>query len=563
MSDHPSSQPLPRREFLASLGAAAALPLTARVSRVFQPRLPFRPMRGAPRPALSNAPVEATPDVAVIALNRMAFGPRPGDLEAFRALGVTQQAQLQAYVEQQLHPESIDDSALQARIDAQGFITLNKTLQQLWADHMRYEGDDYHVHILPAWETMAVTWLRALYSRRQLQETLVDFWHNHFNVYGWQWEVAPVLVHYDRDVIRPHALGNFREMLEAVATSTAMLYYLDNFINSRAGPNENYARELLELHTLGAENYLGVREQSSVPGFENGEPIGYVDEDVYEATRCLTGWRVNDNDWEEGVQDNGTFLYYDEWHDRFQKTFLGHHIPSDQAPMKDGRDVLDLLAAHPGVGRFIARKLARRYISDNPPADVVAAAAEVFTAQKDAPDQLRQTLRVILLSDAFRQTWGQKVKRPFEFTASALRAIGANVSQISDAFTWLYWQMGQPMFGHTTPDGYSDVREDWLTTHGLLQRWRMSGAIINNWIDEISYDLLGVTPTDVRSPNALADFWIQRILGRSIAQEHRDQIASFIAQGRNPAYDLPPQQIEERLPSMVQLILMSPEFQLR
>ncbi len=562
MSETTSSQMPPRREFLMRASAAATLPLAARVSRAFVPRPPFRPMRRPRRTAITAQPLEATPAIEVIALNRMAFGPRPGDLEAFRALGPTPQARLESYVEQQLHPESIDDSQLDARLAAQGFTTLNKSLEQLWSDHMLHQGDDYHVHILPAWETVAATWQRAVYSQRQLLETLTDFWHNHFNVDAWQWEISPIFVHYDRDVIRAHALGNFREMLQAVATSTAMLYYLDNFINSRAGPNENYGRELLELHTLGAENYLGVREQASIPGFSDGQPIGYVDEDVYEATRCFTGWRVNDNDWQDGVQNTGTFLYYDEWHDRFQKTFLGHHIPSDQAPMKDGEDVLDLLAAHPGTGRFIARKLARRFIADDPPQEVVDQAAAIFTARKDAPDQLRQTLRVILLSDAFRETWGQKVKRPFEFTASALRAINAEVS-LSNDFFWFYRQMGQPLFSHTTPDGYPDVREDWLTTYGVLQRWRMAGAVVNGWIDDVSADLLGQTPAHVRTPNALADFWIQRILGRSMASEHRQTVVDFIAQGRNPAFDLSGEQIAERLPSMVQLILMSPEFQLR
>ena len=555
--------PLPRREFLAGTVAAAALPLAARIERSLSPKPPFQPMRRPGKTPVRQEAAEPRPDLSVIALNRMAFGPRPGDLEAFQGLGATPQARLRAYVDQQLHPQDIDDGELDARIAAQGYVTLNKSLQQLWADHMLNDEEDYEVHILPAWETTAVTWQRALYSRRQLLETLTDFWHNHFNVYAWQWEIAPVFVHYDRDVIRAHALGNFREMLEAVATSPAMLYYLDNFINSRAGPNENYARELLELHTLGAENYLGVRDQRSVPGFDEGLPVGYVDEDIYEATRCFTGWRVNDSDWEEGVGNDGTFLYYDEWHDRFQKTFLGHHFPSDQAPMKDGRDVLDLLAAHPGTGRFIARKLCRRFIADHPPEDLVQEAAALFTAQKDAPDQIAQVLRLILLSDAFQQTWGQKVKRPFEFVVSALRALDADMTEMSDDFFWFYWQLGQPLFSRTTPDGYPDIQEDWLTTHGVLQRWRFIGGVLNDWVEGVTIDLLAQTPASLRTPTALADFWIQRLLGRAIPEDQRQVIVDFMAQGRNPRFDLPTDQIEDRLASMVQLILMSPAFQWR
>jgi len=553
---------LQRRDFLTQAGMFMTLPLGVSVTRVFSPKKSFRPMRQPDRPPVSQKALEPPPALEVIALNRMAFGPRPGDLEAFRALGPSPKSRLEAFVEQQLHPENIDDSAFDHLLAAQGYTTLDKSLEQLWEDHMLYQGDDYRVHIQPTWETTGATLLRAIFSHRQLLETLADFWHNHFNVYAWQWEVAPVFVHYDRDVIRTHALGNFREMLEAVATSTAMLYYLDNFINSRAGPNENYARELLELHTLGAENYLGVRPQTETPGYDVGQPVGYVDEDVYEATRCFTGWRVNDSDWEEGVQNTGTFFYEDEWHDRFQKTFLGTHIPSDQGPMKDGRDVLDLLAEHPGASRFIARKLCRRFIADDPPQEVVDAAAAMFTAQKNAPDQLRQVMRVILLSDAFQQTWGAKVKRPFETVISALRAVDATFS-MDDEFFWFFGQMGQSLFSHTTPDGYPDVKEDWITTHGLIGRWRMVGAITNNLLTSVSVDLLAQTPAESRTPNALADFWSKRILGRDLSSEHRQTVVDFIAQGRNPGFTLSQEQIAERLPSMVQLILMSPEFQLR
>jgi len=232
---------------------------------------------------------------------------------------------------------------------------------------------------------------------------LVDFWHNHFNVYGWDYWVGPVFVHYDRDVIRPNVLGNFRDMLEGVATSTGMLFYLDNYINSRAGPNENWARELLELHTLGAENYRGVSRQSEVPGYDEGVPIGYVDDDIFETTRSFTGWRIDYSSWEQGIGQSGKFLYYDPWHDRFQKMVLGKFLPVDQHPMKDGRDVLDSAAEHPGTAHFIAKKLCKRLISDNPSETVIQAAADVFLAQKDAPDQLKQVVQTVL-------TWNRSME---------------------------------------------------------------------------------------------------------------------------------------------------------
>ncbi|OUC07227.1 hypothetical protein RY27_16130, partial [Litorilinea aerophila] len=159
-----------------------------------------------------------------------------------------------------------------------GFTALDKSLAQLWADHVQGDQDRY----LPAWEVERATFIRAVYSKRQLVEVLADHWHNHFNVYGFDYWIAPVFVHYDRDVIRGHMLGNFRQMLEAVAQSPAMLFYLDNQSNSGGSPNENYARELFELHTMGAENYLGVRspeDPALVDG--NGNRVGYIDADVY------------------------------------------------------------------------------------------------------------------------------------------------------------------------------------------------------------------------------------------------------------------------------------------
>ena len=206
---------------------------------------------------LAAAP-PATPTPEVIALNRMAFGPRPGDLDALLALGGDSATRLQAYVEQQINPAAIDDSACDAILAAQGFTTLGKSRQQLWLDHVVKQNVTWDERMQPARETLHATFLRAVYSKRQLVEVLADFWHNHFNVYGWDSWSAGTWVYYDRDVVRGNLFGNFRQMLGAVAKSAAMLYYLDNVSNTSAGPNENYARELFELHGMGAENYFGV-----------------------------------------------------------------------------------------------------------------------------------------------------------------------------------------------------------------------------------------------------------------------------------------------------------------
>ena len=510
------------------------------------------------------------PPLSVIALNRMAFGPRPGDLAAFDALpGATAADRLQAYVDQQLNPAAIDDSDCNARIASANLPTLSKTLIQLWSDHYLNINGDYNLRVQPIAEVRAATLLRAVYSKRQLVEVLADFWHNHFNVNGWDYEYASAtFAQYDRDVIRGHLLGNFRQMLEAVGASTAMLFYLNNYTNSNAGPNENYAREMFELHTMGAENYLGVLDPTLVPKDGQGRPTGYVDNDVYEAARCFTGWRVNDDANEAGVQDTGTFLYYSAWHDRFNKFVLSTYLAHDQADMKDGRDVYDLVAAHPGTGRYIARKLCRRLISDDPPQSVVDAAASVFTAQKDAPDQLKQVVRTILLSSEFQSTWGQKIKRPFEVAVSMLRAIDMDFTALPDDFFWNYDQMGQPLFEHHAPNGYPDVKDDWDGTMSILKRWSLANAFIEGWIASdtitLSVDLLSQMPVNVTTPNQIADFWIGRILGRPMVPESsRTELVSFVAQGRNPDYDLPAGQRADLVPRMVALILMSPDFQWR
>lgn len=313
----------------------------------------------------SGVPV---PPLEVLVYTKAAFGPKPGDLERFRALPGNPEAKLKAWVEEQLNPGQLEDKAAEARVAAARFESLGKPLERLWKDYYRDvpEGDQKYERIYqPVRETQLATLLRALHSRRQLYEVLVNFWHDHFNVAPDRDErIAPGFASYDQDVIRPHALGNFRQFLKAVATHPAMLYYLDNASSSRAGPNENWSRELFELHTLGAENYLGVKRQCEVKGFAQGNPIGYVDDDVYEATRAFTGWRVDDDPDEPGLTGSGKFTFYTPWHDRFQKTVLGRLLPPDQGPMQDGKDVLEAVAEHPGTARFIARKLVRKFIAD-------------------------------------------------------------------------------------------------------------------------------------------------------------------------------------------------------
>jgi uncharacterized protein (DUF1800 family) len=489
----------------------------------------------------------------------------------FRQAGSNDKDRLSNYVDQQLNPLLIDDNACNVKLAAAEFVTLGKSLPQLWSDHVVNPPEDrgYEWRNLPLRETIDATFLRAVYSRRQLLEVLVDFWHNHFNVFGDTDGVQPVFVHYDRDVIRANALGNFRKMIEDVGTSPAMLFYLDNNSNQVAGPNENYARELFELHTLGAENYQGVQDPRKIKGFDEHNAVGYVDNDVYEAARAFTGWRVDTGySRDDSIQDTGTFIYYKAWHDRFNKQILGRYLPHDQADMQDGRDIYDMLATHPGTARHIAMKLARRLISDQPPAEVVAQAAEVFHAHTEAPDQIAQVVRSIVLSNAFRQTWGEKIKRPFEAAVGMLRAIDADFSRLPNHFHYVYEAMGQPLFGHQAPNGYGDLRHNWSGTTSILYRWKLAGALAEGALhDDVSYaitvDLLSQTPPGARSANAATDYWIDRILGRPMAPADRGEIARAVAQADSPDTPLDGETFAKRVSQLVELILMSPDFQWR
>jgi len=567
-----------RRRFLKPSTLAGSLGSLALIEkdRVAAAAPSAEPMRGprikrisASLPAdeqVGNQSLDALPPLGVIVLNRMGFGPRSGDLEAFQALGPNDEARLTAYVDQQLNPASVNDAELINRLNESGFKTLNMDAGTLWAVHVADRSSSVS-RLRPFLEMERAVFTRALYSRRQLVEVLADFWHMHFNVYGADNWAGPLWVHYDRDIIRKHMLGNFRQMLEAVATSIPMLYFLDNYTNTNAGPNENYARELFELHGLGAENYLGVRRQDDVPRDENGVPVGYVDDDVYEATRCFTGW-TSDTVF-------GEFHYTADLHDRFQKRVLGKFLPADQPPMKDGRDVLDMVAAHPGTGRYIARRLCRRLIADDPPQRVVDAAAAVFTAQKDAPDQLKQVVRTILLSEEFRTTWGQKVKRPFELIVSSMRAVNMNFTftmddSASNWFMYAFARTGHAPFQWSTPDGYPDTKEPWLGNNTLVMCWNMLKGLcdMKNWWNKqfAPLDAAFDSPTNVRSARALADFWIPRVLGRAMKPEDCDEIVNFMARGRNPDMDLPIEHDElfaERVQGMVALIMMSPDNLMR
>lgn len=592
-----------RRKFLATLGARGVTysdsllePEKSTVSgdeaALYRGGDSRTAKRGAATSAYSgvgtSASVLTTPPLPVIAFNRIAFGPRPGDIDAFMALGEDDDARLAAYVDQQLDPGSIDDSDLDARLSDPAFQTLGKSLLQLWADHVLPDDLPWDDYIRPVRETSLAAFVRGIHSKRQLLEVLTDFWHNHFNVYGWDLPAAGTWVHYDRDVIRANALGNFRVLLEAVTRSTPMLYYLDNYTSSDDGPNENFARELLELHGLGAENYLGVMPQWEVPIDSQGRPLGYVDGDVLEVARCFTGWTVANGHWSDPQDpDTGEFYYRDFWHDRFQKYVLGEFFPADQAALVDGQRVLDKIAEHPGTARHVCRKLCRRLIADNPPESIVQSAADVFHQQWQASDQIKQVVRHILLSTEFRSTWGEKVKRPFETVVSVARACDADFpllpgSDNTDVLFWLFGSTGHSPFSWPPPNGYPDVRAVWQGSTALVMTWRVVNWLLNEQNADSS-QMMDVLPATLqafpdsadRTPNNLAAFWYERLLGYMPDAGQVSRAAAFLTQsdsytgswGLDSPVDLDvnewPHYWQSGVRTLVGLIAMSPEFHQR
>lgn len=540
----------------------------------------------------------ALPSRAIIALNRLAWGPRPGDVDNFNLYGPDEDSRLTAWVNQQLDPTFVatpDDSDARLAAAAANLPSLNLNLSQLWSTYYAASGAD---RSRPARDTRVATLIRAVHSSRQLYEVMVDFWHNHFSIFAWDGSYAGATwTSYDRDVIRPNALGNFRVMLEAVTKSTAMLFYLDNFINQVAGFNENWARELMELHTLGTENYYGTVSPDTVPKDPvTGVAVGYTDEDVYEAAAAFTGWRVNNG--QSGAPANdGSFYYHEPWHDKRGKRFLGKNFPGFQAPMQDGLDVLNILAAHPGTARYVVRKLWRRLIGDNAPqpgevnATFDAAVAQWLALWDPAVDvgrnQIRDTVRVLATSPEFKATWGQKIKRPHEALFSALRAAGANIAVDGGGLSSLWSSfdaIGQQMFGRRSPDGYPDIRDAWTNSTSMLYRWRMVNSLMegsfyntsaNTGVRVDNAELIALTGA-ANTPNAIADFWISRILNRSMDDPaHRAEIVKMMQgwdTGSNstsvkPVYAadavMSATDISNRLRRMIAVILMSPEFQWR
>src|SRR5271165_3843599 len=536
-------------------------------------------------PALKGLPItELSTDEAILhALNRLAYGPRPGDLERVKQMGLAK------WIEQQLNPKSINDSAVDARLTVYPTLTMSTVqLMQQYPDPKqaakkagiseeefkaqqtaqkqadagiaamlnevqdqdkmaqlnnepppgssttapdvpspmkqnpptpgtgrkdtlgidpnavpRPISDDSKRPQRVVEELAMAKVTRAIYSDRQLQQVMDDFWFNHFNVFAGKGEVKWYLTSYERDVIQPHTFGKFRDLVTATAQSPAMLFYLDNFLSAdpkaaqrqameramrqqmRRGPyanpprpeaqnkkqerglNENYGRELMELHTLGVDG-------------------GYTQKDVTEVARCFTGWTI------EKPQQIAQFKFDDKVHDPYPKVVLGKKIHA--GGMKDGEEVIDLLTKHPSTAKFISTKLARRFVSDTPPPALVERMAKSF--QKSDGD-IREVLRTMIYSPEFwsREAYRAKVKTPYELVVSSVRALGTDVDTPMPLVQWT-GRIGEPLYQCQPPTGYADKADAWVNTGALLNRLNFSLALAGNKVRGARSDVTALLGSD-------------------------------------------------------------------
>jgi uncharacterized protein (DUF1800 family) len=599
-----------------------------------------------PDPVLKGLPVtELSADEAILhALNRLAYGPRPGDLERIRAMG---EKGLASWIELQLNPDAIDDRAMRARLE--NYPTLGMSTAQLIEQYPQPKqaaklapgvpsGEGQTIHDgspqpgapaapssggaganaprpvnAPASGTkqtapeagrrdapgpadpnsvpraaaaeskkpqrvveelaMAKV-IRAIYSERQLQQVMDDFWFNHFNIYAGKGEDRWYLTSYERDVIGPQALGRFRDLVAETAKSPAMLFYLDNFLSadpnaaqrqvanraarqhrragfrrpwppqprqgqqakrSSRGLNENYGRELMELHTLGVDG-------------------GYSQKDVTEVARCFTGWTI------DKPREYPAFKFDEKSHDPEPKLVLGKKIHS--GGIKDGEQVIDLLARHPSTAKFISTKLARRFVSDEPPASLVTRMASAF---QTSDGDIRAVLRAMIYSPEFwsRQSYRAKIKTPFELVVSSVRVLGTDVEAPMPLVQWVN-RIGEQLYQCQPPTGYADKADAWVNTGALLNRLNFSLALAGNRVRGARTDVSALMGTaSSTEPRAALERGVQVFLGGQAAPA---TVETLEKQLENPQVvraklDDPVKQLD--LGVVAGLVLGAPEFQRR
>ncbi len=491
-----------RRDFL-KLGGATAVTLSGAACSTAGRQLVVHDL-----PASLDTAVPTNSDPIWRLLNRAGYGPRPGDYQRAADIG------FEAYLETQLNPDEIEDTAVD-------LMSRRLTLYQMDIGQLLAQEETD-----AARELFSVAVARPLYSQKQLYEAMVEFWSDHFNIYLRKNKIMPFLkIIDDRDVIRPYALGKFRDLLGASAHSAAMLVYLDNVRSQKDAPNDNYARELMELHTLGV----------------NG---GYDQQDVQELARILTGWTVR----RRGLREGQVFL--DEAaHDFGQKQLLGQTFPAGRG-QEEIEAALDLLAGHPSTAVFIATKLVRRFVADEPPASLVEAVTQTF---RETDGDIKAMLRTLFLSTEFANA-PPKLKRPFTFMISALRALNTNFRLNRENGRWLD-KLGQPPFRWAAPDGYPDTAPAWASN--LLPRWNFALALAHGQLPgaNLEWERLAATGGVTNPANAL-DLLASLTWGRPLSDETKTLLINYIGSS-----ELNRPQTRRHLQDAAALLLASPAFQ--
>jgi uncharacterized protein (DUF1800 family) len=498
-------------------------------------------------------------------LSRLTYGARPGDVERVRAMGVS------AWIDRQLRPRTIDDAATDRALVE--LTTLRMPIAEALREFPRpdpklrakiangemsrqemqalYPMDKRPARI--ATELQAAKVVRAVTSERQLEELMVDFWFNHFNVFAGKGDVRWYVSAYEREAIRPFAMGKFPDLVRATAYHPAMLFYLDNWLSARpdfvvpAGPNrgrkgglnENYARELMELHTLGVDG-------------------GYTQKDVTEVARAFTGWTI------ERPQSDGHFIFRPGMHDGGEKIVLGQRIPAGGG-RGDGERVIEILTRHPATARFVATKLVRRFVSDTPPPALVARVAGTYTS---TGGDISAMLRTIFESPEFfsEDAYRAKIKKPFEFVASAVRALGGTTDATGGmALARASAEIGEPLYQAQPPTGYADRGAVWVNAGALLARMNFALGLASGRYPHVSVALPAlVAGADPSSPSAVLDRLLTSIVAdqpgpetRAVltAQLSEPQITRLSPDDRGPA--------NTDVAKLAALVIGSPEFQRR
>jgi uncharacterized protein (DUF1800 family) len=471
---------------------------------------------------MSVSPFENGPRAqATHLLNRLGFGPRPGDIGRALAEG------FERYIESQVYPDA--DPEVQSRLA--GLQTLDYTTGRVLD---LYNADNRAIGVIVD-EFNSAKLIRAVHARNQLQEVLVDFWFNHFNVNLNDGFVRYSIMSYEREAIRPFVLGKFRDLVSATAHHSAMMYYLDNYLSTgprvvggvtRQGLNENYGRELLELHTVGVD-------------------AGYTQQDVTEAARVLTGWGI------DNTGRSGQFMFRMANHDRGAKSVFGLSVPAGGG-VEEGDRLIDYLAEHPATAQYVSKRLVQRFVADDPPASLVSRCADTF--QGTGGD----IARVMLTIFGSREFWdpsiyGAKTKTPLEFVVSALRAVDAQVSR-AQAITPVLTSMGMPLYQCIPPTGYTNVGVEWLNPSSHLARVNFAFDVAGG------ATLAGVTTTP-RAAAEGANLTSAASVATAVADElfgNRMSIESFEGASRVTAGGS-----VSVLARALGLMLASPEFQAR